>query len=124
MTNQNLALLFDFEKNMNEMAIFFQSYIVCILFVDAPLTWSTGCLRKYEQSVLQSLCSINQHFLDLFISLYAIHISWKCAKLKEIKAWKLYIINLYHTKLMGERWERIPNSTQNIDCLHRGGMPL
>ena len=31
-------------------------------------------LRKLEQSVLQSLCSIYQHFLDLFISLYAIHI--------------------------------------------------
>ena len=25
-------------------------------------------LRKHEQSVLQSLCSIYQHFLDLFIS--------------------------------------------------------
>ena len=31
-------------------------------------------LRKHEQSVLQSLCSNYQHFLDLFISLYAIHI--------------------------------------------------
>ena len=31
-------------------------------------------LRKHEQSVLQSLCSIYQHFFDLFISLYAIHI--------------------------------------------------
>ena len=31
-------------------------------------------LRKHEQSVLQSLCSIYKHFLDLFISLYAIHI--------------------------------------------------
>ena len=31
-------------------------------------------LGKHEQSVLQSLCSIYQHFLDLFISLYAIHI--------------------------------------------------
>ena len=27
-------------------------------------------LRKHEQSVLQSLCSICQHVLDLFISLY------------------------------------------------------
>ena len=43
-------------------------------------------LRKHEQSVLQKLCSIYQHFLDLFISLYAIHIHWKCAKLKKIKA--------------------------------------
>ena len=31
-------------------------------------------LRKHEKSVLQSLRSIYQHFLDLFISLYAIHI--------------------------------------------------
>ena len=43
-------------------------------------------LRRHEQSVLQSLCSIYKHFLDLFISLYAIHIHWKCAKLKKIKA--------------------------------------
>ena len=81
-------------------------------------------LRKHEQSVLQSLCSIYQHFLDLFISLYAIHIYWKCAKLKKIKAYNLYIVNIYHTKLKGERWERVPNSLQNIDCLHRGGMSL
>ena len=46
-------------------------------------------LRKHEQSVLQSLCAICQHFLDLFISLYAIHIHWKCAKLKMVKAWRL-----------------------------------
>ena len=81
-------------------------------------------LRKHEQSVLQSLCSIYKQFLDLFISLYAIHIHWKCAKLKKIKALKLEIINVNHTKLNGERWKRKPNSTQNIDCLHRGGMPL
>ena len=31
-------------------------------------------LRKHEQSVLQSLCSIYQHFLDLYIPFYAIHI--------------------------------------------------
>ena len=31
-------------------------------------------LRKHEQSVLQSLCSICQLFFDLFISLYAIPI--------------------------------------------------
>ena len=43
-------------------------------------------VRKHEQSVLKSLCSIYQHFLDLFISLYAIHIHWKCAKPKKIKA--------------------------------------
>ena len=81
-------------------------------------------LRKHEQSVLQSLCSIYQHFLDLFISLYAIHIHLKCAKLKKIKAWKIYIKKNNNTKLKGEHWERVPNSTQNIDCLHRGGMPL
>ena len=43
-------------------------------------------LRKHEQSVLQSMCSIYQNFLDLFISLYESHIHWKCAKLKKIKA--------------------------------------
>ena len=43
-------------------------------------------LRKQEQSVLQSLCSIYQKCLDLFISLYAIHINLKCANLKKIKA--------------------------------------
>ena len=31
-------------------------------------------LRKHEHCVLQSLCSIYKHFLDLFFSLCAIHI--------------------------------------------------
>ena len=43
-------------------------------------------LRKHEQSVLQSLCSIYQHLLDFFISLYEIYIHWKCVKLKKTKA--------------------------------------
>ena len=81
-------------------------------------------LRKHGQSVLQSLCSIYQHFLDLLISLYAIHIHWKYAKLKKIKNWKIYIIKIHQTKFKGERWERVTKSTENIDCLHRGGMPL
>ena len=58
-------------------------------------------LRKHEQSVLQSLCSIYQHFLDLFISLYAIHIHWKCAKLKKIKACKIHIIKDINPNLIG-----------------------
>ena len=41
-------------------------------------------LRKYKQSVLQSLCSIGQHFLDFFSS-YAICVHWKCAKQKKKK---------------------------------------
>ena len=44
-------------------------------------------------------------------------------KIKKKKR-KLYIIDIYHTKFKGERRERVPNSLQNIDCLHRGGMPL
>ena len=80
-------------------------------------------LRKHKHSVLQSLCSIYQHLLDFFfISLYAIYIHWKCVKLKKTKAEKLLI--KHNIKLKGERRERVPNSPQNIDCLHRGGMPL
>ena len=57
-------------------------------------------LRKHEQSVLQSMLNLSTFF---FICLYAIHIHWKCAKLKKIKAWKLYMSNIYHTKFKGER---------------------
>ena len=32
-------------------------------------------LRKHERNVLQSLCSIYKHFLNFFISLYAIYIN-------------------------------------------------
>ena len=48
-------------------------------------------LRKHDHSVLQSLCSIYQHLLDFFISLYAIYIHWKCVKLKKTKAEKLLV---------------------------------
>ena len=44
-------------------------------------------LRKNEQSVLQSLCSIGQHFLDFFfVSLYAIGVHWKFAKQNKTNA--------------------------------------
>ena len=43
-------------------------------------------LRKHEQSVLQSLCSIGQHFLEFFVSLYAIRVHRKCAKQNKTNA--------------------------------------
>ena len=58
-------------------------------------------IRKYEQCVLQSLCSISQDvldFLDVLDSIYAIHIQWKCAMQNKTNAKKkkiyIYIYNL------------------------------
>ena len=78
-------------------------------------------LRKYELSVSQSLCLIYNIFLIFFISLYAIYIHWKCAKLKKTKAEKLYKF----TALVGWIYTSMPsNKNKNMDCLHRGAMPL
>ena len=76
-------------------------------------------IRKYEQSVLQSLCSICQHILDFFflVSLYAIHVHWECAKHNKSSA-----------RVYKESPEFLPSmlSNQNINmyCLNRGRMPL
>ena len=49
-------------------------------------------LRKHEQSVFQSLCSIYQHFFGfVYFIICNSYIYWKCAKLKKIKAQKLEI---------------------------------
>ena len=46
------------------------------------------------------------------------HISYITSLSREVSSSELLGMKL------GERCERVPNSTQNIDCLHRGGMPL
>ena len=69
-------------------------FLVEVKLVNVKIIVSTDIasmiLRIYEQSVLQSLCSIYQHFfIFFFISLFAIHIHWKCAMLKKSKAKQL-----------------------------------